>query len=407
MITFDNVTKRYGDGTVAVDALNLEVPAAKIMVLVGPSGCGKTTSLRMINRLVEPTSGTITLDGKNVLDANPSQLRRGIGYVIQQTGLFPHRTIEDNIATVPLLKGLDKRQARDRARELMQLVGLDPETMARRYPHQLSGGQQQRVGVARALAADPPVLLMDEPFSAVDPIVRASLQDELIRLQAELHKTVVLVTHDVEEAIKVGDLVAVFRPGGHLAQVATPERLLGAPADDYVRDFVGFDRGIRRLSFFPAAGLDLATDTVLAGGMTAGDAQQIARRAAEPWVVVVDPERRPLGWVSRSDLDSAPAAGLLSDVALAPVGHTFRPDTDSLRAALDATILSRTERAVAVDAAGRVIGTTSYDRLRDAIKAAEEAADRADVASEEVGAGAGLGHRADLRPAEQPGGRGG
>ncbi|HYK70625.1 MAG TPA: ATP-binding cassette domain-containing protein, partial [Streptosporangiaceae bacterium] len=214
MITFETVTKRYPDGTVAVDSLDLDVPDGKIMVLVGPSGCGKTTTLRMINRLVEPTSGRILLNGANVADTDPSELRRGIGYVIQQTGLFPHRTIEDNIATVPMLTGWKRGSARTRARELMDLVGLDPATMARRYPHQLSGGQQQRVGVARALAADPPVLLMDEPFSAVDPIVRAALQDELIRLQAELHKTVVLVTHDVEEAIKVGDLVAVFRPGG-------------------------------------------------------------------------------------------------------------------------------------------------------------------------------------------------
>ena len=254
MITFETVTKRYPDGTVAVDSLDLDIPAGKIMVLVGPSGCGKTTTLRMINRLVEPTSGRILLDGASVADIDPSQLRRGIGYVIQQTGLFPHRTIEDNIATVPLLTGWKRDRARNRARELMDLVGLDPATMARRYPHQLSGGQQQRVGVARALAADPPVLLMDEPFSAVDPIVRAALQDELIRLQAELHKTVVLVTHDVEEAIKVGDLVAVFRPGGHLAQVDTPERLLGAPVDEYVRDFVGFDRGIRRRGRTTGAG---------------------------------------------------------------------------------------------------------------------------------------------------------
>ncbi|HEY1616828.1 MAG TPA: ATP-binding cassette domain-containing protein, partial [Streptosporangiaceae bacterium] len=228
MITFDRVTKRYPDGTVAVDALDLEIPPGKTVVLVGPSGCGKTTSLRMINRLIEPSSGRILLDGQDVLQANPATLRRGIGYVIQQTGLFPHRTIEDNIGTVPVLNGWGKAKARARARELMDLVGLDAG-MAKRYPHQLSGGQQQRVGVARALAADPPVLLMDEPFSAVDPIVRASLQDELIRLQAELHKTIVMVTHDVEEAIKVGDMVAVFRPGGHLAQVDTPERLLGAP----------------------------------------------------------------------------------------------------------------------------------------------------------------------------------
>jgi osmoprotectant transport system ATP-binding protein len=377
VITFESVTKRYPDGTVAVDSLDLNIPDGKIMVLVGPSGCGKTTTLRMINRLVEPTSGRILLDGANVADTDPSQLRRGIGYVIQQTGLFPHRTIEDNIATVPLLTGWKRGRARNRARELMDLVGLDPELMARRYPHQLSGGQQQRVGVARALAADPPVLLMDEPFSAVDPIVRAALQDELIRLQAELHKTVVLVTHDVEEAIKVGDLVAVFRPGGHLAQVATPERLLGAPVDDYVRDFVGFDRGIRRLSFFPAAGLDLATDTVLPAGTPHADAVAAAKLAGEPWLLVVDAGGLPLGWASVSELESGAGGVVLSDAGLAPVEHTFRLDTDSLRAALDATILSRTERAVGVDATGRVVGTTSYDRLRDAIRAAEDAADSA------------------------------
>jgi osmoprotectant transport system ATP-binding protein len=379
VITFDSVTKRYPDGTIAVDGLDLEIPDGKIMVLVGPSGCGKTTSLRMINRLVEPTSGRVLIDGRNVQDVNPSQLRRGIGYVIQQTGLFPHRTIEDNIATVPLLTGTSRRKARERARDLMQLVGLDADTMAKRYPHQLSGGQQQRVGVARALAADPPVLLMDEPFSAVDPIVRASLQDELIRLQAELHKTVVLVTHDVEEAIKVGDLVAVYRPGGHLAQVAPPERLLGAPADDYVRDFVGFDRGIRRLSFFPSAGLDLADRTVLPGTTSVRDAIATAKQQGEPWVLVTSADSAPLGWASVADLESMSPASALAEVRLAPVGHTFRPDTDSLRAALDATILSRTERAVAVDPAGRVLGTTSYERLRDAIAAAEEAADRGDL----------------------------
>jgi osmoprotectant transport system ATP-binding protein len=378
VITFDSVTKRYPDGTIAVDALDLEIPDGKIMVLVGPSGCGKTTSLRMINRLVEPTSGRVLLDGRDVQDAKPSELRRGIGYVIQQTGLFPHRTVEDNIATVPLLTGTNKRKARERARDLMQLVGLDADTMAKRYPHQLSGGQQQRVGVARALAADPPVLLMDEPFSAVDPIVRASLQDELIRLQGELHKTVVLVTHDVEEAIKVGDLVAVYRPGGHLAQVATPERLLGSPADDYVRDFVGFDRGIRRLSFFPAASLDLADRTVLPGTTSASDAIATAKQQGEPWVLVTGADSAPLGWASVADIEAMSPGSKLSEVQLAPVGHTFRPDTDSLRAALDATILSRTERAVAVDPAGRVLGTTTYERLRDAIAAAEEAADRGD-----------------------------
>jgi osmoprotectant transport system ATP-binding protein len=382
VITFDSVTKRYAGGAAAVDRLDLEVPAGKTMVLVGPSGCGKTTSLRMINRLVEPTEGRILLDGKDVQAANPSVLRRGIGYVIQQTGLFPHRTIEDNIATVPLLNGWKKAKARGRARELMELVGLDLQ-MARRYPYQLSGGQQQRVGVARALAADPPVLLMDEPFSAVDPIVRATLQDELIRLQAELRKTVVLVTHDVEEAIKVGDIVAVFRPGGRLAQVDTPERLLGMPADDYVEGFVGFDRGIRRLSFFAAAGLDLGLDAVLPESSTVAEAVRRAKQAAEPWVLVIDSERRPRGWVSAADLESAPGSATLASVPLAGYGHTFRPAADSLRAALDATVLSATGRAVGVDDAGSVVGVTSYDRLRVAIQAAEEAADRGQPASAE------------------------
>ncbi|HVB42469.1 MAG TPA: ATP-binding cassette domain-containing protein [Streptosporangiaceae bacterium] len=375
MITFENVTKRYAGGTTAVDGLNLEVPAGKTMVLVGPSGCGKTTSLRMINRLVEPTEGHVLLDGRDIQTANPSALRRGIGYVIQHTGLFPHRTIEDNIATVPLLCGWTKATARRRARELMELVGLDG-AMARRYPHQLSGGQQQRVGVARALAADPPVLLMDEPFSAVDPIVRASLQDELIRLQAELRKTVVLVTHDVEEAIKVGDLVAVFRPGGRLAQVDTPERLLGSPRDEYVTDFVGFDRGIRRLSFFAAAGLDLRSAAVLPLETTAAQAAGVASGEGEPWVLAVDAKRLPVGWLSLADLELAPASVTLADLPMAGYGHTFRPETDSLRAALDATVLSRTGRAVAVDAEGRVVGVTSYERMRAAIQAAEQAAEQ-------------------------------
>jgi osmoprotectant transport system ATP-binding protein len=378
VITFDRVTKRYPDGTVAVDALDLEVPPGKTMVLVGPSGCGKTTSLRMINRLIEPSEGRILLDGADIQTANPAALRRGIGYVIQQTGLFPHRTIEDNIATVPLLNKWSKARARARARELIELVGLDM-SMVRRYPHQLSGGQQQRVGVARALAADPPVLLMDEPFSAVDPIVRATLQDELIRLQAELHKTIVMVTHDVEEAIKVGDLVAIFRPGGHLAQLDTPERLLGAPADAYVEDFVGFDRGIRRLSFFSASGLDLKFDAILGQDATVDEARGVAERTGQPWILVIDSQRRPRGWASAAELASLPASGRLGGAPLSTVGHTFRPAQDSLRSALDATVLSRTERAVAVDPDGRVMGVTSYERLRDAIRAAEDAADGDDA----------------------------
>ncbi|SEF80878.1 osmoprotectant transport system ATP-binding protein [Thermomonospora echinospora] len=265
MITFAGVTKRYPDGTVAVDRLDLQIPTGQITVLVGPSGCGKTTTLRMINRMVDPTEGTVAIDGRDVRDIDPPTLRRGIGYVIQQAGLFPHRTIVDNIATVPFLLGHDKRKARERARELMDRVGLD-RSLADRYPAQLSGGQQQRVGVARALAADPPIMLMDEPFSAVDPIVRAGLQEEFLRLQAELEKTIVFVTHDIDEAVRLGHRIAVFAVGGTLAQYATPDELLSEPADDFVRDFLGGSRGIRRLRFFQeldaeeaGAGTDEAT----------------------------------------------------------------------------------------------------------------------------------------------------
>jgi osmoprotectant transport system ATP-binding protein len=365
LITFERVTKRYPDGTTAVDALDLEVPAGMTMVLVGPSGCGKTTSLRMINRLVEPTEGRVLLDGRDVADAGPARLRRRIGYVIQQTGLFPHRTVEDNIATVPVLNGWSRAKARGRAGELLDLVGLD-SGLAKRYPHQLSGGQQQRVGVARALAADPPVLLMDEPFSAVDPIVRASLQDELLRIQRELRKTVVLVTHDIEEAIKVGDLVALFRPHGRLAQVDAPERLLAVPADEYVAGFVGFDRGIRRLSFLGTAGLDLDSQPVLPADAT------VAKAAATglPWVLVTDGEGRPHGWVPAHRLSAYPPDTPLGDVPAEGYGHAFTESADSLRAALDAAVLSPAGQAVAVDGDGRVAGLLGYDRIRAAIQSA-------------------------------------
>jgi osmoprotectant transport system ATP-binding protein len=248
MIRLTGVGKTYPDGTVAVHELDLSVAPGEMVCLVGPSGCGKSTTLKMVNRLIEPTTGTIELDGRDVTHADPVELRRGIGYVIQQVGLFPHQSIETNVMTVPLLYGESRSTARARAHELMDLVGLDAATYADRYPHQLSGGQRQRVGVARALAANPPVLLMDEPFGAVDPVVRLRLQEEFLRLQQELDKTVVLVTHDIDEAVKLGDRVAVFAPGGRLAQVATPAELLARPADDYVAEFVGSTSGLRRLT---------------------------------------------------------------------------------------------------------------------------------------------------------------
>ncbi len=248
MIRLSGVGKTYPDGTVAVQELNLEVDKGEIVVLVGPSGCGKSTTLKMINRLIEPTTGTIEIDGRDVTGEDPVKLRRGIGYVIQQIGLFPHQKIITNVMTVPLLYGESKATARKRASELLDMVGLDPATYGGRYPDQLSGGQRQRVGVARALAADPPVLLMDEPFGAVDPVVRVRLQDEFLRIQRELAKTVVFVTHDIDEAVKMGDKVAVFAVGGRLAQFGTPAELLAHPADEFVEDFVGATRGLRRLT---------------------------------------------------------------------------------------------------------------------------------------------------------------
>ncbi|MFI1206456.1 ABC transporter ATP-binding protein [Streptomyces sp. NPDC020802] len=359
MIRFDAVSKNYPNGTTAVDELSLELAEGGITVLVGPSGCGKTTTLRMVNRMVDPTAGTVSLRGRDIREVAAPELRRGIGYVIQHAGLFPHRTVLDNIATVPLLLGWGKKKARARAAELLELVGL-PAEMAKRYPYQLSGGQQQRVGVARALGADPPVLLMDEPFSAVDPIVRAELQAEFLRLQKELHKTIVFVTHDIDEAIKLGDNIAVFRTGGRLAQFDTPERLLARPADDFVADFVGQDRGIRRLSFVEAAGLPLREGPVL----PVTDPVAAARALDEPWVLVVDAGRRPLGWVLAAGL---PDGGTLADAALAPLGHTFSLVGDSARAALDAALLSPSRLAVGVDAQGAVAGVADAYELSAAM----------------------------------------
>lgn len=364
LIRIDSVTKRYPDGTVAVDNLSLEIPDRSITVFVGPSGCGKTTTLRMINRMIEPSEGTILLDGKDVTQQPVNTLRRSMGYVIQNAGLFQHRTIIDNIATVPRLLGWSKEKARARARELMERVGLDG-ALAKRYPYQLSGGQQQRVGVARALAADPPVLLMDEPFSAVDPVVRKGLQDELLRIQGELGKTIVFVTHDIDEAVKIGTMVAVMRTGGHLAQFAPPAELLSDPADAFVEDFLGADRGIRRLSFFSSTGLDLLTTPVVAVDATA---EQIAARGANdvPYLLVTDVDGKPLGWSEPGAL----TAGSIDLARLLPYGRPFEHGKESLRAALDCAVLSPTGWAVAVGADGRVTGVVSQQTIGEAIRTA-------------------------------------
>jgi osmoprotectant transport system ATP-binding protein len=311
MIRLDGVGKTYPDGTVAVQDLDLSVARGSVVCLVGPSGCGKSTTLKMVNRLIEPTTGTITLDGRDVTHVDPVELRRHIGYVIQQVGLFPHQTIRTNVATVPSLLGWSRARATERADELMTLVGLDPAVYAGRYPHQLSGGQRQRVGVARALAADPPVLLMDEPFGAVDPVNRTNLQDEFLRLQRDLHKTVLLVTHDIDEAVKMGDYVAVFAPGGHLAQYDGPAEVLGRPADDFVAEFVGASRGLRRLSVTPIRVEDLEqVESALNGTLevpltsTLEDALAAMMRNDEPVVAVTD-AGRPLGVLTPTSIHAA------------------------------------------------------------------------------------------------------
>jgi len=302
MLRLESVSKRYPDGTVAVHELTLDVGRGELAVLVGPSGCGKTTTMRMVNRLIEPTSGRIILDGRDVTHADPVALRRGIGYVIQQVGLFPHQTIEANVATVPALLGWDRARTRARVGELLELVGLDPGVYGRRYPNELSGGQRQRVGVARALAADPPVLLMDEPFGAVDPIARDRLQVEFLRLQGDLHKTVVFVTHDVEEAVRLGDRIAVMREGGYLEQYDTPAAILGNPATPFVADFVGADRGLKRLAVTPIRREDLEYPPVVGTRASAGEAAAVLDSAGARWAVVLDDAGNLRGWVAREAL---------------------------------------------------------------------------------------------------------
>ncbi|CAL9503768.1 Osmoprotectant import ATP-binding protein OsmV [Streptomyces sp. enrichment culture] len=305
MIRFEHVTKRYADGTTAVDDLSFEVAEGELVTLVGPSGCGKTTTMKMVNRLVEPTSGRILLGGEDIAAADPVQLRRRIGYVIQQVGLFPHKTVLENTATVPQLVGTPKAAARARAAELLELVGLDPSVYGGRYPAQLSGGQRQRVGVARALAADPPVLLMDEPFGAVDPVVRERLQNEFLALQKTVRKTILLVTHDLEEAVRLGDRIAVYGRAGTIEQFDRPAAVLGAPANGYVASFVGADRGLKRLAVTPVRAADLEP----AGGTAPEAAVPLGSSLREALAALLQQDA---GRIGVADPESGRLAGVLT-----------------------------------------------------------------------------------------------
>lgn len=369
-IEFRGVTKTYPDGTTAVHDLDLRIESGSFTVFVGPSGCGKTTSMRMINRMITPTTGTISVAGQDISQINPVQLRLGMGYVIQSAGLLPHRTVVDNVATVPVLRGVRRKEARKAAMEVLDRVGLD-RGLAQRYPAQLSGGQQQRVGVARALAADPPILLMDEPFSAVDPVVRAELQTEMLRLQGQLHKTIVFVTHDIDEAVTLGDRIAVFGPGGVLQQYDKPNHVLAQPANDFVAEFVGRDRGYRALSFRSADAVqvtDIRTATV--------DEIKGLRLLLGDWVLVVDEHRKPMGWIDVTGVEGYRAGKSLYDSMSA--GGSLFPAHGDLRLALDAAVSSPSGIGVAVDDSGAVRGGVIAGDVLEALarQRAGEDADR-------------------------------
>jgi osmoprotectant transport system ATP-binding protein len=362
-IRLERLTKTYpGASRPAVEALDLTIPRGELVALVGPSGCGKTTTLKMINRLIEPTDGTVWVEGIDIRTLPTHELRRGIGYVIQQAGLFPHRTVRDNIATVPKLLGWDRGRTQARVDELADLLRLDRGLLGR-YPSALSGGQQQRVGVARALAADPPVLLMDEPYSAVDPIVRARLQDELLTLQREVHKTIVFVTHDIDEAIKLANRIAILNVGGILEQVDSPAAMLRAPRTDFVADFLGDDRGIKRLSLMTVGDASLSKGPVVAESAGADDARATMAELGYDWVAVCDGDDRLRGWIGAAELDGVATVGELTPK---PFRSVVTADT-TLKAALDAVVTSRTRVAMAVDDGGRYLGMLTVDDLAEGV----------------------------------------
>ena len=358
MIALQHLRKRFPNATSdAVADLTLDVFEGETVVFVGPSGCGKTTTMKMINRLIEPTDGRIVLDGANVLERNPVELRRGIGYVIQTVGLLPHRSVRDNIATVPALVGWDRARTDRRVDELAEILDLDRELLDR-YPAELSGGQRQRVGVARALAVDPPVMLMDEPFAAVDPIVRARLQDEFLEIQRRLRKTIVFVTHDIDEAIKLADRIAILNRGGVLEQYAPPEEILRAPANAFVEEFVGPERGLKRLALLRVGDLEVEEGPVVSPASTIDDARAIIEKFGFDWTSVVD-DGELLGWV---DLDALDAHATVAELTPRPFSAYVTAES-SLRQALDSIVTSRTQVAVVTTEGQRYRGILTLERI--------------------------------------------
>jgi osmoprotectant transport system ATP-binding protein len=358
MIALQHLRKRFANAASdAVADLSLDVFEGETVVLVGPSGCGKTTTMKMINRLIEPTGGLILLDGANVLERDPVELRRGIGYVIQTVGLLPHRSVRENIATVPALVGWDRERTDRRVEELADIFDLDRELLDR-YPAELSGGQRQRVGVARALAVDPPVMLMDEPFAAVDPIVRARLQDEFLEIQRRLRKTIVFVTHDIDEAIKLADRIAILNKGGILEQFAAPEEILRAPANAFVEEFVGPERGLKRLALLRVGDLEVEEGPVVSPAATVDDARAIIEKFGFDWTSVVD-DGELLGWV---DLEALEGRATVSETKPRPFSAYVTADS-SLRQALDSIVTSRTQVAVVTTQGQRYRGILTLERI--------------------------------------------
>ncbi|MGO1973192.1 MAG: betaine/proline/choline family ABC transporter ATP-binding protein [Propionibacteriaceae bacterium] len=367
MIRLEELTKQYpGTDQPAVDHLNLDVYEGEIVILVGPSGCGKTTTMKMINRIIEPTSGRIFLEGEDVTRADPDRLRRRIGYVIQQIGLFPHQSLARNIGTVPRLLGWDPSRIRSRVDELLEMVNMDPGTYRDRYPKQLSGGQRQRIGVARALGADPDVMLMDEPFGAIDPITRDRLQNEFLRLQSEVQKTIVFVTHDIDEAIKMGDRIAIMQEGSRIAQFDTPEQILAAPASDFVSDFVGSGASLKRLNLSRVADIELTDWTTVSADLDRQQAMERLRGSEHSALLVLDPDGRPVRWVGAADLRRA------GDQPLDQIGQppeAIVGPRATLHDALNELVTANYSVAIVVDPRGAYLGIVDIEQINESIRA--------------------------------------